>query len=94
MSIIMIFSGKKGKNIFASLDVSGHLGNILFFSEKSNFIPYFGPGLEKKGKKYLCVFGRFKPFGGYFIFAEKKYLIHLLGLVLCSGDRRVLHNCI
>ena len=28
-------------------------------------------GLEKKGNKYLCVFGYFRPFAGYFIFAEK-----------------------
>ena len=47
---------KKGKNIFASLDVSGHLENIIFFlSEKSYFIPYFGPGLEKKDNKNMFV---------------------------------------
>ena len=47
---------KNGKTYLFSLDFSGHLGNIVIFSEKSNFIPYFGPCLEKKGKKISLFF--------------------------------------
>ena len=72
--------------MFAFLDVSGHLGNIIFFSEKSNFIPYFGPGLEKKGKQISLCFWTFLAIWGIFQFCWTKifYSSTEPGTLLCE----------
>ena len=38
-----------------------------------------GPGPEKKGKKYLCFYGRFRTFVEYHIFSEKSNVIPYFG---------------
>ena len=60
-------------NIFALFfDVSGHLGNIIFCSNKKEMSIHTlaKPG-EKGLTKYLCFIQRFRPFGRYSIFANK-----------------------
>ena len=68
---------KRVQNIFAILDVSGHLAKYHIFLSEQIIFHTLAQAWRKRVNKYLCFIWRFRPLGKYYIFAEKNNILFI-----------------